>query len=236
MNRNKKSRARRHAKDVGSVPNETARLSKPVRRDVVLPADHIQSPKARTAIPNVSYNVNKLAIQLTIDPTVTSIEYLTSLPILGDSVSVEMIVAERQGGRTAYDFVDERPANDLDGDGLLLLALKNHLIELVEIDREQVDQQPRLSSALRIWRHRKCTVGDIKRKAIEDALEAHGPLSIRQLGRMVGLESPFRASCSLIWQGVLAIDIWQPLDRNAFVSRAAHFIEPKTRETDRAQP
>jgi hypothetical protein len=163
--------------------------------------------------------LRKLAIQLTIDPTVISIEYLSSLPLLGESVSVEMIVAERDSGRTAYDFVDERPPNDLDGDGLLLLALKNHLIELIQIDRVQVDQEPRLRSALRIWRHRNCSVGQIQRREIEETLKAHGPLSIRRLGRMVGLESPFKASCSLIWHGVLAADVWQPFDRNAFVYR-----------------
>jgi len=221
MTENRKS-SPRSRKDVVSVRVATASLHEPGRRNALI-EDHIRTPKARSAIPKQSSTFNKLVVRLAIDPTVKSVEYVDSLPLRGDRVDIRMLVAERDDGKYAYDLVDERLARDLDLEGLVLLALEENFIKLVEIDRTQVNQQPELSNCLRIWQNRNYSVADSTRSAIEEALCAHGPLPIKKLGQIVGIASPFRATCALIWQGVLAIDISQPLDRDALVARTADF-------------
>jgi hypothetical protein len=226
MTENRKS-PRSHTKDVVSVRVATASLHEPGRRRALL-EDHVRTPKARCAIPKHSSTFNKLVIQLAIDPTVKSIVYVNSLPLLGERVDIRMLVVERDDGQCAYDLVDERLARDLDLEGLLLLALEENFIKLVEIDRTQVDQQPQLGNCLRIWQNRNYSVADSTHSAIEQALSAHGPLPIKKLGQIAGIASPFRVVCALIWQGVLAVDISQPFDRDALVARRADFLDQST--------
>jgi hypothetical protein len=224
MTENRKSSPRSQTKDVVSVRVATASLHEPGRRSALL-ENHLQTPKARSAIPKHSSTFNKLVVRLAIDPTVKSIQYVETLPLLGQRVDVRMLVVERDDGQYAYDLVDERLARDLDLEGLVLLALEENFIKLVEIDRTQVNQQPQLSNCLRIWQNRNYSVADSARIAIEEALSAHGPLPIKKLGQIAGIASPFRAACALIWQGVLAIDISQSLDRDALVARTSDFLD-----------
>src|ERR1700727_2478135 len=82
----------------------------------------------------ISSNFRWLAVQLTLDPTVKSLKFVTSLPVGDEEVEVGMLVVERDEGSVAYDIVDERPHRDIDTEGLLLIALGKHGITRVEVD------------------------------------------------------------------------------------------------------
>src|ERR1700738_4505636 len=116
--------------NIGATRIGTA-VARPSRKRRSPPdADGFRTPKSTSAIPRRSRCFNHLAIQLSVDPLVRSIKYVDSLSALRRRVKVEMLIAEREDGRFAYDLIDERPPRDLDEEGLLLIALEENCIGL----------------------------------------------------------------------------------------------------------
>lgn len=177
----------------------------------------IGSGKATSTIPRGSANFNKLAVQLSLDPLVRSFAFVESLPVSGCCVRVGMLVAERDDGRFAFDIVDERPLRDLDTEGLLLVALRQHGISLVKTDGAQINAEPKAANCRRIWNSRVDVDGSTK-ASIEAALAERGSLSIRALGSFIGLRDPLQVVCALVRQGTVAIDISARLDANTVVA------------------
>ena len=89
----------------------------------------------------------RLGVQLTLDPTVLSLKFVTSLPLADEEIALGMLVARRAEGSVAYDIVDERPHRDIDSEGLLLIALDHHRITRVEIDARSIGAQPQAGNA-----------------------------------------------------------------------------------------
>jgi hypothetical protein len=177
----------------------------------------VRSPKTISEIPSRTANFNKLAVQLSLDPTVRSLEYVESLWTQDCSVRIEMLVALRGDRRVAFDIVDERPIRDLDAEGLLLIALQQNRIDLVEIDRKGINIEPKASNCLRIWNSRR-RIDDGLRAAIEAALNENGSLSIRELGGRARLEDPLAVVRALIRDGMLQADLSLKLDADSLVA------------------
>jgi hypothetical protein len=154
-----------------------------------------------------------------LDPLVRSIKYVDSLSALRRRVKVEMLIAEREDGRFAYDLIDERPPRDLDEEGLLLIALQENCIGLIEVDRTHVNKEPHASNCLLVWKHRSHPVAGSARAAIDRALRKHGNLTIRELGEIAGVSNPVKTVCALAWEGVLAADLSRQFDTEARVAR-----------------
>jgi hypothetical protein len=206
--------------NIGATRIATA-VVRPSRKRTSPPnADDFRTPKSSSAIPNGSRCFNNLVIQLSVDPLVRSIKYVNSLSALRRRVKVEMLIAEREdGGRFAYDLIDERPPRDLEEEGLLLIALQENCIGLIEVDRTQVNEEPRSGNCLLIWKHRSHPVDGFAKTAIDRALRKHGPLTIRELGEIAKLSNPLKTVCALAWEGVLAVDLSRQLDAEARVAR-----------------
>jgi len=183
-------------------------------------AGQLRLPKSASAILRRSRYFNYLAIELSVNPIVASIEYVESLVALNGRirVPVDMLVAEREGGRFAFDIVDDRPVGDLDHEGSLLLALEEHNISLVEVDRAQITQQPRAENCRVIWQNREHPVDDSTAATIVRAL-GHGPVSVEQLGEIAQVSHPLKVICALAWRAVVRIDISRPLNADALVAR-----------------
>jgi hypothetical protein len=190
------------------------------KRSSFTDADHLRTPKSSSPILRRSRSFDALVIQLSIDPDVRSIRYVDSLPAMGRRVKVEMLVAERDGQRFAYDLVHERQTRDLDSEGLLLLALEANNIHLVEVDREWINDEPRAHNCLMIWKNRSHPVDDSTRAAIVRALGKQGPVAIRKLGEIAGVSYPLKSVCALIWNGIVAVDLSDQLDLDAEVTVA----------------
>jgi hypothetical protein len=193
---------------------------RPSRKRISPPkADDFRTPKFSSAIPKRSRCFNNLALQLLLDPLVRSIKYVDSLSALRRRIKVEMLIAEREDGRFAYDLIDERPPRDLDEEGLLLIALQENCIGLIEVDRTHVNKEPRAANCLLIWNHRSHPVDDSARRSIDRALRKHGSLTIRKLGEIARVSNPMKTVCALVAKGALAVDLSRRLDAEATVSR-----------------
>jgi hypothetical protein len=179
-----------------------------------------QSRDFPKAIPIAWSKADKLAIQLMLDPHVTALEFRTSLLFAGREVPVEMFVADLDdGGRVAFDIIDERPYRDLDTEGLLLLALECHGIGIIELDHASIEAEPRASNTCRLWGHREHEVPADLREAINRALASRRRLTIRSLANVVRLHDPMPTIGALVSRGVLAIDLSRPLGFHSVVGR-----------------
>lgn len=183
--------------------------------------DHVRSRRAIAKIPKRSPNFNRLVIQLWLDPAVTWLEYVESLPLPegNANVMVEMLVADRDEGRVAFDIMDERSARDIDTEGLLLLALQHHGIGLAEMNSARINAEPRASNSLRIWRHRDRRVKQGLVAAIDRAFAGRQSVPIRALGTLAGFSEPIRTVSALICQGMLDTDLSVRFGPNSFVAR-----------------
>ncbi|MET3299232.1 hypothetical protein ABIE86_000099 [Bradyrhizobium diazoefficiens] len=202
-------------------------IGPPVRTDESRPglrANALRRTRHSRDIPHaVSSSCSKageLALQLLLDPHVTSVEFLTSLSFSGREVPVEMFVAELDdGSRVSFDIIDERAYRDLDADGLLLLTLKSHSICIIEVDRASIDSQPRANNTCRLWSYRDHQVPVQLRAAIDRALASGRRLTIRSLANIIGLHDPIPTIGALVSQGVLAVDLSRPLRPHSLVGR-----------------
>jgi hypothetical protein len=167
-----------------------------------------------------SSNFHWLAVQLTLDPTVKSLRFVTSLPVAGEEVAVGMLVAERDEGSVAYDIVDERPDRDIDSEGLLLIAIEKHGITRVEVDARLIESEPRAGNCKRIWKHRDVEVSPDLRARIDGALKARR-LSVRDLGRATKLRSAMVTACALICRRILYTEISTKFGPTSWVARRA---------------
>jgi hypothetical protein len=172
--------------------------------------------------PRRSPNFVKLAIQLSLDPDVTWLEFVEILPLPKYNLhaTVEMIVADRSDGRIAFDIVDERSTPDVDADGLLMLALENYQIRLVEMNDKTINKEPIASNALRVWEHRGDRVERGVVAAIDRAFVGRQSISVGKLGMLVGLSEPLPIVSALMCRGVLEADLsTKTFGSNSLVAR-----------------
>jgi hypothetical protein len=181
---------------------------------------HTRNREIPQAVPSSCSKAGELAVQLLLDPHVTALEFSTSLSFSGREVPIEMFVADLDdGGRVAFDIIDERPYRDLDAEGLLLLALESHGIRIMEMDQASIDAEPRASNTCRLWSHREHQVPAHLRAAIDRALASRRRLTIRSLANVIRLRDPMPTIGALVSQGVLAIDLSRPLGSHSVVGR-----------------
>jgi hypothetical protein len=191
------------------------------RRTLSLATDpgQVRNRRAIAKTPKRSPSFVKLAIQHSLDPTVTWLEYVESLPLAGCNVTVEMLVADNDEGRVAFDLVDARPDRDIDAEGLLLLALADHQIRIVEADSVSINEEPRLTNSLRIWRHRSRRIEKGLVAKIDRVLAGQRSVSIRTLAALVGLSEPLAIVSALMCRGVLETDLSIKFGLNSLVAR-----------------
>ena len=182
----------------------------------------------KTTAEKRSSNFCKLAVQLTLAPNVNRFEFVVSLPLSHRDVPIEMMVADRDDGRVAFDIVDERPPRDIDSEGLLLIALDQHGIRHVETDGACIRAEPRATNCSRIWRHRDLQVEHSVFTKIDRALTGR-ELSIDGLGDLVGLRKPLPTICALLCRRVLYTDIATKFCLSSFVGRRVDRTDPAPR-------
>lgn len=167
-----------------------------------------------------------LTIQLSLDPLVSSFDFVQSLRLYGREVPIGMFVAKCAARRTAFDLVDERPQLDLDQEGLLLMTLRLHGIELVECDGPSLQAEPRASNCRRIWRHRDRHIESAMMEALPRAFGDDHLLTIGELGEKLGLANAIPTVCALLCRRKLVVDLDAPLDDAARVCRRLPMRDP----------
>jgi hypothetical protein len=170
-----------------------------------------------------------LAIQRSLDPEVRSLRHVATLPLRGDDVVIDMMVADCEDGSFALDVVDGRPVRDLDAEGLLLLALEENGIELFELSTDDVLAEPFASNCRLVWRHRYMKPSTAMLSSIGKVLTQAGRISIGELSTTIGFVgdlSPF--IYSMVCADELEIDLLSPLDRRTSVA----LRQPRQRPID----
>jgi hypothetical protein len=156
-----------------------------------------------------SNNFRQLAIQLWLDPETAWLEFVEALPVpeAGMDVQVKMLVADRPEGRVAFDIIDERRPHDADHEGLLLLGLEHRSRQITQVDNESINREPMATNSARIWHHRGRWIEQDVVSAIDRVLAGHQQISIRKLGRLIGLSEPLAIVSALISQGMIDTDL-----------------------------
>jgi hypothetical protein len=181
-------------------------------------------------------NLHRLAVQLTLDPDVLSLELVESLSVAGRDVEIGMLVAQFKQTAVAYDIVDEREYRDLDSEGMLLIALDLHRIARVEVDADTIQAEPRATNSDRIWGHRGLDVGRSLRADIETAL-SYQRMSIKELGSAIGLNNAFPVVCSLMCRRALVSDLSMKFGPDALIAlRGQCFAAAENRPTEFVKP
>jgi hypothetical protein len=103
---------------------------------------------------------------------------------------------------------------------MLLIALHQNRIALIEVDSASINAEPKATNCRRIWERRDRAPAGTK-ALVERTLNEHGSLSIRDLGELTGLRDPMAAVCGLICEGAVQIDLTQKLDEDTLVEVAA---------------
>lgn len=173
-----------------------------------LPAPLFISAKSVVAIPIANPLARDALIQASLDPAVTKIDFLSSVNVGGQHVRLDAIVLHRDGRKYSLEIGDVRPLRDIDEEDLVQVAFADLGIASLEKSAEEILQEPRCSNAREVWReaHTEVTFND--HAEIIAALEAHGPLAIRELHKVVRVSRPLTALIyALAREGSIEIDI-----------------------------
>jgi hypothetical protein len=165
------------------------------------------SAKCAVAIPIGDMLTRDALIQASLDPAVTKIDYLPSANVGGQQVRLDAIVLHREGGKYHLKFGSTRP-RDFDEEGLVLVAFSELGIATLKQSAEEILQDPGFSSARTIWQYSNTEISFHDRATIIAALENHGPLSIRELQKVVHVRRPLTTLVyALACEGSIEIDI-----------------------------
>jgi hypothetical protein len=103
---------------------------------------------------------------------------------------------------------------------LLMLALENYQIRLVEMNDKTINKEPIASNALRVWEHRGDRVERGVVAAIDRAFVGRQSISVGKLGMLVGLSEPLPIVSALMCRGVLEADLsTKTFGSNSLVAR-----------------
>jgi hypothetical protein len=173
-----------------------------------LPAKLFVSAKSSVAIPITNTTARDALIQASLDPAVSKIDYLSWANVSGENVRLDAIVLHRDGRKYCLEILEARPLRDLDEEGLVLVAFANLGISSIEKSAEEILQEPRCSNAREIWQNCNTRVSFHDQADVVTALEAHGALTIRELGKIVDVSRPLTTVIyALACEGVIEIDI-----------------------------
>lgn len=179
-----------------------------------------------------SEHLSQFAIQLLLDPSIAGVKFVSSLPFLSYEVPINMLVADLhtdQDNRVAFDVVSERQPWDIDSEGLVQLALQHHRIRLAEIDQADIDVEPLADNCKIIWSHRDHVVPIPLETEINRAFTAHRALTVRSLGRIIGVPDPIAEIGALICQGILLTDLSVKLGPTSVLHQASSAWRPPSR-------
>lgn len=177
------------------------------------------SSKCVRPIPQRGGLVQDLLIQLSLDPSVSAIDFVTTVLTKDGVVDVDAIVIRRDGEDYAIDFEPSGPLrtaeqHDQARRAITLIGYRGLLVAGADVMRE-----PRFSTARAVWSHRRIAVPLAMRLAIGRALEEAGSsLSLHELcSSVTGPIDPVGAVCALACGGELEIDLTDGLTPTTIV-------------------
>jgi hypothetical protein len=172
--------------------------------------DLFSSAKTSSPVPARHPALREALIQASLDPAVRSIGHVATAHVAASPVAVDVdaVVLYRDDGRYHLDVVAARRLRDLEDEGLLQIALRDHELKSLVVTAEDVKAEPRCGNCRLVWSHHGRPVPIDLRMRILQILIDDGPM---QLGRL--LESvhsdrePSAAVMSLACLNLLELDL-----------------------------
>jgi hypothetical protein len=177
------------------------------------------SAKTRTPVPVGHPALRDALIQATLDPIVQSIDYIASARVASAEVPLDAVIVEREDGRYALDVIPARCVQDIDDEGLMLIALGELELRPLVLTAEEIRREPRRGNANLIWSYNNLTVPIALRMRILQTLLDEGPIQLGQLLKSVGGEGdPAAAVMALACANLVCLDlIAEPLSPTTLV-------------------
>lgn len=181
--------------------------------------------KTSRAIPCSKPYRRDFMIQATLDQGVRHIEYHPMATVDDHVVASETLILARDDGRYAIDFIDARPPEDPEGQGLLQIGFEQGCSGIIEVTAADIGREPHLSAARQVWRFNAVTITTGDRAQVLDALDQEGPLPLRALR---GLTATRRDVTEVIFalacEGSLSIDLSAGLDGRTIVRAGVSYV------------
>lgn len=160
-------------------------------------------------------------IQATLDPSVRRIEYHPMIVIDDRAIGTEAIVVDRDDGKYVIDFVDARPPQDPQGEGVLQIGFDRCCSGIIAVTAADMGREPLLSAAREVWHYADVSLHAGDRAQVLEALDEEGPLPLRALHGLVATRrDPVHIVYALACEGSLAIDLRAGLDGRTIVRGA----------------
>jgi hypothetical protein len=171
-------------------------------------SDLFISAKTATAIPARCALVRDALILQTLDPAVRAIEYIASTRVHQTQVDLQAIVVVRDDGRYVLDVVAARRINDVEDEGLALIALGELGLTPLVLTTEEIRREPRFANARLVWAYRHHPVGITMRMRILTVLADDGPMPLgRLLAEIRGDRDPTPAVMALACSDLITLDL-----------------------------
>jgi hypothetical protein len=155
-----------------------------------IPAHLFVSAKCASAIPFLDALTLDYLTQASLDPAVYKLEYICDVNMYGRNVRLDEILVHRNGRRFALNIDETHRVRDEDDQGLVALAYAELGLGVLQLTAADVRRDPRCANARTVWHHHAENVTHDDCATVCNALEEHGPLSIRDLNEMFQFSKP----------------------------------------------
>lgn len=190
------------------------------------PPGQFNSAKTTTPIPLRHPAIKEALIQLSLDASVRSIDYIPSANVGAEDVDIDAIIAERDSGRFLLDIIPARPIRDLEDEGLALIALGELRLPTWTMTLEDLRQEPRFSNSRLVWVYSRHSVPLELRIHVLEVLSQHQSMQLGPLLQQIeGGTRGSRAVMALACANLIEIDLFsKPLGPTTIV-RSRRSIE-----------
>lgn len=187
------------------------------------PSEQFNSAKTTAPIPLPHPAIKEALIQLSLDASVRSIDYIPSVSVGVQEVDLDAIIVERESGRFVLDIIPARPIRDLEDEGLVLIALGELNLPTWAMTSEDLRREPRFSNSRLVWLYNRHRVPFELRMRILEVLSEHQSTQLAQLLQEVqGGSRGSRAVMALACANLIEIDlVSQPLGPTTVVQSRA---------------
>jgi hypothetical protein len=177
--------------------------------------------KTSRAIPGILPYRRDFMIQATLDAGVRRIDYHPVVALDDRVIRTETVAVERDDGRYVIDFVDARPLDDPQAEGLLQLGFELGCSGILAVTAADMAREPILSAAREVWHYSGVTLHAGDRAQVLEALDEEGPVPLRALqGLVCTRRDPVHVVYALACEGSVAIDLQAGLDGRTIVRGA----------------
>lgn len=184
------------------------------------PPEQFNSAKTTTPIPLRHPMIKEALIQLSLDASVRSIDYIPSANVGAEDVELDAIIVERDSGRFLLDIVPARPIRDLEDEGLALIALSEFGLPTLAMTLESLRQEPRFSNSRLVWLYsRHCVPLELRIRVLEVLSERQSMKLGALLRQIEGGSRGSRAVMALACANLIELDLSsQPLGPTTIVT------------------